>query len=591
MGWQDDEVVPSAQSWQQDEVVALSRDERIADLKRSNPAEYDPDSPEFRAKYGATAGMSDAQLFAAGAGKAVTDLGRGVRQVGAEVADFVDPREQTVAGLIADRDPSRGGALRREQDDVNERDAALMNTGWGVAGNIGGNVATVLVPGAAVARGAQAAGLARTANAARAFTAPRTYGAAVGSGAAVGAAQPVGTGESRIANTAVGAGFGAAGTAVLNTVGRIAQPVKQALSKEAAKAVRVLTAAGVPLDLTQRTGSRAAGVVKRAIDDNPLTAPGQAAFRDNQQRAFTRAVLRTIGEDADAATDDVMAAAQSRIGQVFDNVAARNPVRYDSQLHNELGRISRDSFRELPSNEAAVIGRQVEEIFAKAQAGGGLIDGAAYQNLRTSLGRISAQRSPLGHWAGDLRETIDDALARSLNPADKDALKLARSQYRRMLQLEGAIDREGAGQISAAKLANSLGTKSNRRSSIYGRGDTALVRLAQAGKQLLPDRFPNSGTAARLLGQVAVGTAAGAGLGATQGDVSQGALAGLAAGGLGLGAARRVINSQRVSNALATGMRPGFTRNAIERSTRSPVLRAGAVPTGFGWQRREEERR
>jgi tRNA G46 methylase TrmB len=74
----------------------------------------------------------------AGAGKAFADLGRGVAQLA-------------------------GGMSRSDVDEIKQRDAALMDTGAGLAGNIIGNVAaavpTVAIPGAATLRGAIRAAL------------------------------------------------------------------------------------------------------------------------------------------------------------------------------------------------------------------------------------------------------------------------------------------------------------------------------------------------------------------------------------------------------------------------------------------------
>lgn len=47
------------------------------DLKKAHPEEYDPDSPEFKAKYGATSSMSNAEKYAAGTGQGVERLYKG----------------------------------------------------------------------------------------------------------------------------------------------------------------------------------------------------------------------------------------------------------------------------------------------------------------------------------------------------------------------------------------------------------------------------------------------------------------------------------------------------------------------------------
>lgn len=109
---------------------------RIGYMKGADPSEYDPESPEFRKKYGAQSG-SDFQNLRAGYGKAAVDLGRGVGQW---------------LGLVS-------------RDDVaaaRERDADLMGTKAAKAGNILGAVANAapaaFVPGANTLAGAAATG-------------------------------------------------------------------------------------------------------------------------------------------------------------------------------------------------------------------------------------------------------------------------------------------------------------------------------------------------------------------------------------------------------------------------------------------------
>lgn len=516
-----------------------------------NPAEYDQSSPEYAARYGKTSAMSVPRKFAAGAGKSVVDIGRGIKQL-------------------------TGFGSAAEQDEVNAQDAELMDTGAGVAGNIAGTLATTLLPASLIGRGAQAVNLTRSARAANAFVNPTTYRAAAGAGAVQGALQPVATDESRGMNMLTGAALGVAAQGAANGIGRIAQPIRNAMSKEDAAAVSVLDKAGVPLDAVQRSGSKTAEVVKRAVDDNPFTGPGQKAFAEKQRTAFTRAVLKTIGEDADAATADVMGTAQKRIGQVFDDVAERNPIRYDEKLHSDLIRVYSQAAKELTSPDAKVINNQLADIFDKATGGmsesrDGRIIGKAYQNIKSSLDRIITDGGSKGYWAGQMKDVLEEALQRSANGDDLKALKQARTQYRRMKQIEGAIDNEGAGAISPAKLANALAVKANRAQSKYGRGDQELVILAQAGKRLLPDKFPNSGTPARIAGQLLAPTAIGLGTGYASGDPGTG-VATAVGSAAALRGARGALNNQQIARMLAEGLKPGRARNLLNAPARAGVL-------------------
>jgi len=130
-----------------------------------------PKAPEV---YDPTEGMTTAQKFLAGTGKAFVDVGRGVGQL---------------MGLVS----------KEDVDAARQRDQALMQTGAGVAGNVAGNVAatlpTAFIPGVNTVTG----------------------GAAVG--AALGGLQPVGTDESRLSNMAMGGAAGGAARSGRNRVG------------------------------------------------------------------------------------------------------------------------------------------------------------------------------------------------------------------------------------------------------------------------------------------------------------------------------------------------------------------------------------
>lgn len=157
-----------------------------------------------------TAGMSWGELAAAGAGKAVSDTGLGLRQLGGGVMDYLRPRG---AGQ-----PSRSAELRKEYEEVKRRDAPLMDTAAGMIGNVGGNIATALLPGGAgIATGralSRVPAAARMAQAlmtgGRAMVAPTSIPGAAALGMAQGAVQPAADAQDRLTNMAIGGGASAA---------------------------------------------------------------------------------------------------------------------------------------------------------------------------------------------------------------------------------------------------------------------------------------------------------------------------------------------------------------------------------------------
>lgn len=496
-----------------------------------------------------TAEMSTYERAMAGAGKSVVDTGRGLKQIGLEVADkFRSPQpSDLIGGTPAQRS-------RAQMDEVQARDADLMSTGAGLAGNIAGTLATTLVPAGLAAKAGQATQLGR---AGMALLNPQSLRAAAAGGAALGAAQPVGTNDSRTLNALLGGAVGGGTQALIKTAGRIAQPIRNALSATDQTAVDVLERAGVQLDAAQRSGSQRAMQLKRFLTDNPLTAPGQIEQAQRTARGFNRAALSQAGEAAEVADEEVLGKAARRLGQSFDDIAARNPIKADDELLNALSDISAKATAELESTQAPIVLNQVDEIINKA-AGSGSIDGKAYQNIKSTLDRISNGGNPqVGHWARAIRSELDEALQRSASEADYAALKDTRKQYGALQKIIDAVSPEG--NVSPAKLYNTQNVKSygQKKAMATGIGQTDLQRLAKAGKQIIPERLPQSGTAPRALLQAALP----AGLGALYGVANGGDVWSAARwAALGAGApylAQRALNSPTLTKYLIEGLRGG----------------------------------
>lgn len=129
--------------------------------------------------YNPTDDMSAWQTGLAGMGKAFVDPFRGIGQVAREGIEMFSPPHTGGRGVsFADK---LGLPTREEIDAIQKRDAPLMDTGSGMAGNILGQLLpAILLPGSTIPKAAAA-------------------------GAGMGFIQPVGTKDSRTENTALGA--------------------------------------------------------------------------------------------------------------------------------------------------------------------------------------------------------------------------------------------------------------------------------------------------------------------------------------------------------------------------------------------------
>lgn len=226
-----------------------------------------------------TIGMSGLDKFRAGMGKGMVDTARGIGQM---------------VGLVS----------QEEIDEAKKLDAALNDTGAGLAGNVVGNIAlalpTLAIPGAATLRGA----------------------ALIGAGQ--GMAQPVATGESRLANTAMGAAAGAGGVAAGRAVAAGASGVK-----------------AMAEPFTQAGRQRIAGRTIQRFADDParvMAARGGASQ--------TGAVPTLAEETGDAGMARLQDAARSLDPQIAGRIDARLVENNAARVNTLRGMTGQDGGRD-----------------------------------------------------------------------------------------------------------------------------------------------------------------------------------------------------------------------------------------------------
>lgn len=482
-----------------------------------------------------TEGMTGTDKFLAGTGKAFVDLARGAGQM---------------VGLVDQADV----------DAAKERDTALMKTGAGMAGSFAGNLAaflpTALIPGANTLTGAAAIG------------------------AASGALQPVASDESRLANVGIGAAGGAGGNLIGRGIGRLISPVSKTITPRAEAIGRRAEEMGATLTPGQRTGSAALQKFEASMEAFPPTAGRMADLKAGNQAVINRAVARSIGENADTVTDEVLGAAEKRIGNIYKMVAGNQKAKPDAQaISAQLAAIADDTKGVLqrPLDDHPLVG-------TFKQLMDGEPTGRELQSLSSKLNRVISRemKSPggdrdLGLALVKIKNMTDDALESTLQGKTLQQFREARSQYRNLINIlnrQGVVN-ESTGNVSAANLAGAL-KKADRKGFSYGRNDSDLYTAARFGQAFKPI-VGDSGTATRqFLGQMLLSGGVGAGVGgASGGDPLTGLMLGLGAPMAARGAQAAYL-SRPVSAYLANQILKPAGRETV-KALSAPVGLAAAM--------------
>ena len=510
-----------------------------------------------------------AENIAAGAGKGVSDLIRGGKQLLDYPAKWLETKFPGISEWSQQHGfqsaASSAAQTNQAVAESKKLDQPLMETTAGKVGYAGGQIAATMLPLAAT--GALAPAGSVVAKGATALLNPANYTAAAASGAVQGALQPVSGNESRTANTLIGGAFGVGGNALVNTVGRVAQPVQAIASAAHDKAVQVMQAAGIPLDAAQLSGSTFLNKIRSGLGDNPFTAGSQANVAAGQKQAYNAAVLKTIGSNATAATSDVMGHAADRINGVFSDVLNRNNIAIGDSALSKIANIQKAALEVEKKPVSNIANRIVDSVGPD-----GKVPGQVMYGIKKDLDRLaSSQDSDLAFHARQLRSAVMDTINGSLSGQDQVAFQQARQQFANMKTIEPAIDKMGSGDISAPRLASVLAQKRNRGISVYGRGEQDLVDLAHAGNMLLPDKTNQSGTVPRAIMQMAAPLAVGTAEGAYTGD--WGKAAGTAAGLYALPKATQyIMNNPTTAGYLAKGMSSIPLRNLLLAPQTNPII-------------------
>lgn len=265
-----------------------------------------------REKYAPTVGMSGTDKFLAGAGKAVSDIGQGISQY------------------------LPGGATREDVAETRKLDAALMNTGAGMAGNITGNVAaalpTAFIPGANTALGAGLIGAGMGA------AAPSVSGAEtlknIGLGTAAGVAVPAAIAAGKVAKSFVeplyqGGRNQIMGRALMRAAGGEGPAAIQAM-KTAKSAIP-----GVELTAAEAAGNPGIAAMQRTATAADPVAMNAVAGRQAANNDALVSALKGLAPDKAAA-----ATAREQAASALYAASGAKPVQITPEIQALLQRPS-----------------------------------------------------------------------------------------------------------------------------------------------------------------------------------------------------------------------------------------------------------
>lgn len=506
---------------------------RLSKTNDVGAAEADP-MGGYAARFGVGAAqpvVGLGQLWARGGAKAFDNilgegnmLSRGGRKIATQI---MDPMAEKFA------DWARQG---RAAAGLPEQSELLSPSTWDVPATLGDILSPVnLAGGRAAAGGLRAIGAGRLAEAG--IGSRLTHGA--GYGAAYGATKPVTSAETEGGQKTYGEAKtdqlleGAIGGAI---AGPLVGAAGDVIGPHLSDAVRYLLDRGVRLSPGQ-TSQGWFNRIEQGMESIPGAGIKVAEARHTGYPDFVRAAhdetlqnLRPVGggpgqrlPDDVTPGYDAMRHTRRTISDFYDNVHATMTTRATPQMTADFHRIFQEATSDLdrPGIQKLqdIVNKNITQKFADRN---GVLTGA---ELQAALAKIkqktsdylegTSEEKAIARHLISIRRAVDN-LRRSQNPAEAEALRGADRAYAmsKILQKAHKVNAGQAfdGQFSPAQLGKAMGDETGLVAGSEGRG--LFQDLVAAGKQVLPNTLPNSGTAERrLIHELAIGLGGGAALG------------------------------------------------------------------------------
>jgi hypothetical protein len=251
----------------------------------------------------------------------------------------------------------------------------------------------------------------------------------------------------------------------------------------------------------QATGNKLLQRLEAKLESQPMTAGPFDRIKDTNIREVNRAVARSIGENTDNLSADVLDNAATRMGAVFNNV--RDDVERTIDPAQFVSRMQavRDEFEAISPQlwNHPLVTRLV------THAEQGTATGRDLGNLTSKLSREAHRQmtSPqgdreLGRALANMKDYVDDLVAQGLSGDRLRTYEAAREQYRNLSLLTsrvGAIN-PSTGNVNSGALANLLQQK-DKAGFLFGRNQSDMYNAARFGQAFRPI-VGDSGTATRM---------------------------------------------------------------------------------------------
>lgn len=347
------------------------------------------------------------------------------------------------------------------------------------------------------------------------------------------------------------AGLGASVGALIPAGGKLLSGATKAtlggnVSDEIKAGVELANQYGIDVPVDRILKSKPLNALAASLEYVPLSGRTEKiAKMDEQLRA---ALAKSMGQ-SDSNLGVAVDKAKKELGGKFDEYLTKAPITMDNQFLTELVNHEQLANAEL-LDKAPAVKNYINQLF-NAVDNNGQIDTKAAYNIKKRLDALT-QNKEIGYYAKGVRNSLMDALNRSLSPEDVAGFSKVRQQYQAMKSVEPMVKGGFEGEISPARLANIKPSKNKE-----------IEDLRKIAGQFMKGRESQHSAGQRVtLGGLTGGAAFGAAAGLPT-------LAGSLVAGRGL---TELLSSDLARRAALRGVQPTRKAGEVAAKTAIPML-------------------
>lgn len=478
----------------------------LADARRGS--ENVPDQLRALGLGGTLGFLTDINAEAQGLLQGLENAGRNV--AGQEIRYGADMARQAARDAVRD-DQAKYAAENPIENFALQAAGGLLTPGLAAGGNYiaRGGLAAREAAAAGGATAKQVAQVGRSSQLARAGQVGAAYGALSGVGNSSGSLLE------RAPDAIQGGGVGAlTGVVGQGLLGRLTNGADKKVSN-----ARLLSREGVDLTPGQMVSEvPVIGGMLRSLEEGassiPFAGAPIAGARQQSVETFNRAAvnraLAPIGGKLPKKVQpgyDAVEYAQNALGEAYDAVLPRVTARLDETMYDDLGRILNRSAEEMDEPKLRQLTNIVQNrVFRGIEEADGVISGEQFKRIESELGALAREQQnaldpankALGRAIEDVRGAVRDVIARQ-NPDEAQTIQNINRGYANLVRVEDAAGSSAAQATGGVFSPVQLGAATKRGSSRSqsARGGALLQDLSSAGRDIIPSRVGDSGTATR----------------------------------------------------------------------------------------------